>query len=236
MARERERASKAGSASTAPPSAAAAAIDAIGRCSVTSSRPAAAAAGTEEATLMSELVEQVGTFPIGLLANAQLISSLVEGFDPSAYAARYGESAAKEAKGHRARVGHTAAAAAFPCTVHAARSRATVARPAGSAQPSLERVAVPQLKLPDVHGDDRGVALPAIEGAASTARGMERAASAPLPIKSTRHSRWLQRGLTRKDNLHALPLPPPQQSVQATRPESAVANEGASKPKRLPRI
>ena len=148
-----------------------------------------AAAASKEAAAHSlrDLVDRAANFPIGLLANAQHVSRLVGNFDPEGYASRCTLEEAerpwwREQSSHHLDDESAAAARALPAL----------------ALGKDGHLRLPRLTALSSSGHLGGAAGSSADSArGSSGGGSARAASAPL--KSTKHSRWLQRGLTYKD-------------------------------------
>ena len=161
-----------------------------------------AAAESREAAANSlrDLVDRAASFPIGLLANAHQISSLIEGFDPDAYASRC---TPQEAEGAWWRGGKH--------PVNAIDGEQASGAPA---PPALELSKEGLLRLPRLASVEAGRP----ESATSTGGGSSsRPASATL--KSTTHTRWLQRGRTMRGSQLLNPLPSAAKPVNAAQPK-----------------
>lgn len=159
---------------------------------------------------LKDLVDRASTFPIGLLANAHHISSLVGSFDPHMYEARHSMQPAAVAAdaqqaAHGATARHPVNSLSTPRDANEPQSAARDA--SGGPMPCVELGRDGHLRLPALAPAPIGARS---GSASSSSNGNDRASSAPL--KSTVHSRWLQRGLTSKgaqlSAMAALSAPP----------------------------
>lgn len=182
------------------------------------------------ANSLKDLVDRASTFPIGLLANAQHISALVERFDPDKVYERRGsvEQALEIAADADARA--------------AAAARLRVAAGSADELPANGSPAAPAVEL----GRDGHLKLPTLPPAGG-ADGPASSRASSAPLKSTTHTRWLQRGLTAKgsqllgsapsqsESTGALQHARPKPANQRRPDEAAATGKGRRQPGPRPR-
>ena len=173
----------------------------------TAAAPSAAAHGS-----LRDLVDRASTYPIGLLANAQQISDLVDSFDPEGYESRCPEFEPADSRPtSRPSSGRQASQGSDRAIHRATPSLAPSEEMSFEGGGSTPRASVEL-------GRDGHLKLPLVPPTgANGGSGSARASSAPL--KSTALSRWLQRAGTATSSQQLLAAAIKQPSAAHARPK-----------------